>query len=88
MCQEKKEKIINSIGAGINSGFLLCKMCWLLSHLQRRPYNEKQSAVQVNCSGGGFFLVCKDLGRMVDNLFPSCAFFSFFFLKCRIGHAH
>ena len=27
---------------------------------------------------GGFFLVCEDFGRMLDNLFPACGFFSCF----------
>ena len=25
--------------------------------------------------GGGFFLACEDLGTMLDNSFPACAFF-------------
>ena len=29
-------------------------------------------------SGGGFFLACKDFGRMFDNSFPTWAFFFFF----------
>ena len=30
--------------------------------------------------GGGIFLTCEDLGRMFDNSFPACTYFSFFFL--------
>ena len=26
------------------------------------------------CGGGGFFFACEDLGRMLDHLFPTCAF--------------
>ena len=28
--------------------------------------------------GGGFFVVCGNLGRMFGNSFPACAFFFFF----------
>ena len=40
---------------------------------------------------GGFFLACEDFGRMFDNSFSACAFFSFFFLiflKWRLARAH
>ena len=37
---------------------------------------------------GGFFLACGDFGRMLDHLFPVCAFFFFFFLKWRLTCAH
>ena len=37
--------------------------------------------------GGGFFLVCVDFGRMLDNPFLVCAFF-FFFLKWKLARAH
>ena len=29
--------------------------------------------------GGGFFLMCEDFGRMIDNPFPAFTFFSFSF---------
>ena len=38
--------------------------------------------------GGGFFLMCEDLGRTFGNSFPACAFFFFFLLKWRLAHAH
>ena len=33
--------------------------------------------------GGGFFLACKDFGRMFDHSFPACAFFfyNFFYVE-------
>ena len=37
-----------------------------------------QKAPMIMVGGGGFFLVCKDFGRMFDNSFPACAFFFFF----------
>ena len=30
-------------------------------------------------SGGGFYLICKNLGRMLDHSYPACAFFLSFF---------
>ena len=38
-------------------------------------------------AGGGFFLVCEDLGRMFDSSFPACTFFAlfFFFFKAEIN---
>ena len=35
--------------------------------------------------GGGFFVTCEDLGRMVDNSFPAWAFF---FLKWRLARTN
>ena len=35
-------------------------------------------------SGGGFFLACKDFGRMLDNSFPP-AFFFFFKVEISSG---
>ena len=32
-------------------------------------------AVQTVTGGGGFFLACEDLGRMVDYSFPASTFF-------------
>ena len=39
--------------------------------------------------GGGFFLACENCGIMFDNLFPTCAFFTFFFFtfKWRLARA-
>ena len=37
----------------------------------------------------GFYHACKDLGRMFNHLFPTCAsFLSFFFPKWRLAHVH
>ena len=33
------------------------------------------SSLSKGMSGVGFFLVCKDLGRVFDNSFPACAFY-------------
>ena len=38
-------------------------------------------------SGGGFFLMCKDLGRMFDDSFPACAFLNSI-LKWRLARAN
>ena len=35
--------------------------------------------------GGGFFLACKDLGRMFNNSFPTCVFFCLFFFYVEIS---
>ena len=37
-------------------------------------------------AGGGFFFTCKDLGRVFDHAFPTCAFF--FFFKWILARAH
>ena len=40
----------------------------------------------LKCDGGGFFLACKDLGRMFDHSCSAFAlFFVFFFLKVEIS---
>ena len=43
------------------------------------PLTTKQSKSleAITGGGGGFVLVCEDLGRMFDNLFPAYAFFFF-----------
>ena len=36
--------------------------------------------------GGGFSLLCEDFWIMLDNLFPTCTFFSFFFIVESSSH--
>ena len=38
--------------------------------------NIYKKQVKSNGGGGGFFLAGKDFGRMIDNSFPACTFFS------------
>ena len=44
----------------------------------------------VNCVGGGssFFLMCKDFGRMFDNLFSACTVFVVVVVRWKLAHAH
>ena len=55
-----------------NQGWKSCRM--LSGSKYRQLYRQARNA---QTSGGGFFLACKDFGRMFDHLFPTCAFFFF-----------
>ena len=55
----------------------------LLSHTHTMLYVQVTS---FSGSGDGFFLVCKDFGRMFDHSLPACAFFLLF--KWRLARPH
>ena len=51
-------------------------------HSQQLPEQERGKG-----GGGGFFLTCKNLGRMFTHSFPARAFL-FDFFKWRLAHTH
>ena len=55
-----------------------CTECYLHCCGVRSDVTMDQKAPMIMVGGGGFFLACKDFGRMFDNSFPACAFFFFF----------
>ena len=55
---------------------------------ERKSSGNKQKNKRGDSDNGGFFFACKDLGRMFDCSFPTCAFRLFVCLKWRLARTH
>ena len=51
----------------------MCHAEKLVHYLSCQGHSE--GLCNQNGGGGGFFLMCEDLGRMFDSSFPACTFF-------------
>ena len=86
ICDAKSDWLLDWLIAWLIDWLIILDIClWLMVLCNKSCQKEWKLRAYQAYWWCGFFLTCKDLGRMFDHSLPTC---TFFFFEWRLAHAH